>query len=115
MHKLRNDLILIGTLVLIAILGLILFFTLNKNENLTVYVYYEKEQVAVLKLTENQEFEINSVVIVVEDQKVFVRSSTCKDQLCVHQGKIEFSGQTITCLPQRVYVKIAGSEVDVGI
>ncbi len=115
MHKLRNDFILIGSLVALAVIGLILCFTLNKNENIKAYVYYDKEQVAILNLNENQEFEINSVVVVVEDQKVYVRSSACKDKLCVHQGKIEFSGQTITCLPQRVYIKIAGSGVDVGI
>ena len=46
---------------------------------------------------------------------VYVVSSSCKDKVCVHQGKIKSAGQTITCLPQHVFIQLEGSEVDVGV
>lgn len=35
-----------------------------------------------------------------------VLSSPCPDQVCVHQGKITRSGQTIACVPEKVLVTI---------
>ncbi len=35
-------------------------------------------------------------------------SSSCKDQLCVKQGAIRMSGQTIVCLPNEVSVRLEG-------
>ncbi|MDE5855798.1 MAG: NusG domain II-containing protein, partial [Anaeroplasmataceae bacterium] len=46
---------------------------------------------------------------------VYVKASSCKDKVCMHQGKIHSAGQTITCLPQRVFIQLEGSEVDVGV
>lgn len=115
MKKIRNDIILIGSLVLIAIIGMILFFTLQKKENLSVYIYYDKKLVEVVDLDENKEIVVNEVVVVIENKTVYVKASSCKDKVCVHQGKIKHAGQTITCLPQRVFIQLEGSEVDVGI
>ena len=115
MKKIRNDIILIGSLILIMMIGLVLYFALQKKENLTVYVYYDKELVEVADLKKNQELIVNDVVIVIENETVFVKTSSCKDKVCMHQGKIHSAGQTITCLPQRVFIQLEGSEVDVGI
>ena len=115
MKKIRNDLILIGSLLFIAILGLILYFTLQKKENLSVYIYYDKELVYVVDIKQDQEIVVNEVVIKIQDEMVYVTASSCKDKVCVHQGKIKSAGQTITCLPQRVFIQLEGSEVDVGI
>ena len=99
MRKYKNDILLIIGCILLASIALILYFTLQKKENLKVAVYFEKELVEVK----------------IQNQEVQVISSDCKDQICVHQGRIHYAGQTITCLPQRVFIKIEGSEVDVGI
>ncbi|MCM1130589.1 MAG: NusG domain II-containing protein [Roseburia sp.] len=115
MKKIRNDIILITSLILIAIIGLILYFTLQKKGNLSVYIYYDKELVEVVDLKKNQELVVNDVVIVIENETVYVKASSCKDKVCMHQGKIHSAGQTITCLPQRVFIQLEGSEVDVGI
>ncbi len=95
--------------------SLILFFSLQKKENLKVYIYSEKELVEVVDLSRNQELGINGVQIVIQNQEVLVSYSPCKDQICVHQGKIRSAGQTITCLPQRVFIQIEGSGVDIGV
>lgn len=115
MRKYRNDIFLILGLILIVTLFFILYFTLQKKENLIVRVYYDKELVEEVSLLEDKEFIVHDVVIILKNKEVYVQSSTCKDQICVHQGKIKSAGQTITCLPQRVFVQIEGSEVDAGI
>ena len=109
MRKYKNDIILIIGCILLASIALILYFTLQKKEN------FEKELVEYLDLHQDTEILINSVVVKIQNQEVQVISSDCKDQICVHQGRIHYAGQTITCLPQRVFIKIEGSEVDVGI
>ena len=115
MKKIRNDIILITSLILITILGLVLYFALQKKGNLSVYIYYDKELVEVVDLKKNQELVVNDVVIVIENETVYVKASSCKDKVCMHQGKIRSAGQTITCLPQRVFIQLEGSEVDVGV
>lgn len=115
MHKLRNDLILIGIIVFVAVLSLILFFTLNTNENLVAYIYYDKELVYTCEIGQKQTYEANGVKIVIDERGVYVLDSDCEDKICVHQGIITMSGQTITCLPNKVFIKLEGKGVDVGI
>lgn len=115
MHKLRNDLILIGSIILLAGIALILFFTLSPKENLVVYVYYDNELVYQTELKDKKEYQVNGVHIVIDDTGVIVEDSTCPDKLCKHQGKISIGGQTITCLPNKVYIKLAGKGVDISI
>ncbi|MDE6407177.1 MAG: NusG domain II-containing protein [Anaeroplasmataceae bacterium] len=115
MKKIRNDIILIVSLILIISIGVILYFTMQKKENIAVYIYYDKELVEVVDLNKNQEIVVNDVVIVIENETVYVKESSCKDKVCIHQGKIKAAGQTITCLPQRVFIQLEGSGVDVGV
>ena len=46
--------------------------------------------------------------VVIEGGKVRMDYSTCKNQICVHTGKISRSHQSIVCLPKRVSVTIEG-------
>lgn len=115
MRKYKNDIILIAGILLLILLGMLLYFTLQTKDNLKVSIYYDKELVKRVDLNQENEFEINQVVILIKNNEVRVISSVCKDQICVHQGKIQYAGQTITCLPQKVFIQIEGSEVDVGI
>lgn len=46
-----------------------------------------------------------------ESGKVRVTESTCPDKICVRTGWIGRPGQSIVCLPNRVVVRIEGSEI----
>lgn len=46
--------------------------------------------------------------VVIKDGKVWMESASCKNQICVHTGKISRVGQSIVCLPNRVSVTIEG-------
>ena len=50
------------------------------------------------------------------ETEVWVESSDCPTQDCVHTGHISRSGQSIVCLPARVIVSLEGGEtVDTGV
>ena len=48
------------------------------------------------------------------DGEVWVESSDCPTQDCVHTGHISRSGQSIVCLPARVIVTLEGGAVSDG-
>lgn len=111
-HKLRNDIILIIALVLIAGVSLIIFFSCSSKNDLYLEVYFMDEQVLKVSLDKDNEYEIEGEIstlkIKVSSEDVWVIQSDCEDQICVHQGHINRAGQTITCLPNKVYLKIVG-------
>ena len=48
-------------------------------------------------------------IVSIQNNKVFMKSSDCKNQICVHTGEISQTGETIVCLPNSVIVEIIGS------
>lgn len=69
---------------------------------------------ATVLLSENKEISINSTnVAEVRDGKIFMKSATCPDKLCVHQGEISDSSKKIVCLPNKVIIEaLANSDID---
>ena len=52
-------------------------------------------------------------VVSVTSDGVYVKKADCPDKLCVKQGKITKSGQSIICLPNRVSVYLTGEKAEV--
>ena len=48
--------------------------------------------------------------VVIAGGEVWMEAADCPDKLCVAQGKISRSGQTIICLPNKVMVTIKGGK-----
>lgn len=59
-------------------------------------------------VTIDQNHHINKITI--KDGTVQMTYSTCKNQVCVGDGKISKTNQSIVCLPNRVMVEISGGE-----
>jgi hypothetical protein len=49
-------------------------------------------------------------IIEVADGQIRVVDATCTNKDCVHQGPISRPGQTIVCLPNRLVIRIEGSD-----
>ena len=107
----KKDLILIGV-VLAAILIAFLVISLVKEEGAYVIVRVNGEQVARYELAADGEYELNggTNVLRIEAGKAYLISANCPDLLCVNQGKIDESGETITCLPNRLTVTVYGAD-----
>lgn len=111
--KAKNDIILVGVILLIAVTAL-LFFSLNKQEGSYVivsidgqdkYTYSLYENLTVDIITgENDEF-VNTLVIL--DGQAYISDANCPDKICEEHRAVSFTGETIVCLPHKVVVEIA--------
>ncbi len=45
---------------------------------------------------------------VIENEKITVSEANCPDRICAKTGFIEKPGQSITCLPHKLYIEIVG-------
>ena len=50
--------------------------------------------------------------LTVKAGKAYMSASDCPDHTCEHTGKIEYVGQTVICLPNRVKLTIVGESDD---
>ena len=117
MKKIRNDIILIVSILIIIAIFFIAFFLNQKNDNLVCQIYKDDALYSEIRLDHDEKIRIDTdsgyVIIEITKDGVLFSESTCKDQICVHQGKIDRGGQTITCLPNKIYVKLVGKGADV--
>lgn len=107
----KRDLILIGA-ILALILAAFGIMSLVKEDGAYVVVRVDGKQVAEYSLSKDGEYELNggTNILKIEDGKAFLTSANCPDHLCVNQGKIDQSGETITCLPNKLTVTVYGAD-----
>ena len=103
--------LLIGGLLLAAFLALGLKFLL-RQEGAALVVRVNGSEVARYDLTETGDYPLNggTNVLHIENGSAWLTDADCPDKLCVKQGKIQYTGQTITCLPNRLTVTVIGAD-----
>ena len=52
----------------------------------------------------------DDTIVVISGGKAFVEDSPCPDKLCVHMPAISKPGQWIACMPNRVFLRVRGSD-----
>lgn len=109
-RKVKNDLILISSLIVIlSIVGLcFMFFRVNGN---TVTVTVDGKLFGTYSLNEDKTVEIrtgengeNLNLLVIENGRAFVKTATCPDGICSSHKPIFREGESIVCLPHRVVI-----------
>ena len=107
--KLRNDILLVGGIVVFALL-LFVVFKLNLKDGNLVKVTIDNEIKDCYNFSEDGEYTIisgkNTNVLVIKDGTAFIKSADCPDKICVHHRPISKVGETIVCLPHKVVVEI---------
>ena len=111
--KIRNDLILIISLLAIAVLSLVIYTALSKDGN-SVSVIFGGEVIGEYPLSVSGEYEIrtgenNMNLLVIEDGKAFVKEASCpggEGKRCTAQRGISKEGETIVCLPHKLVFAI---------
>ena len=106
----KRDFILIGAIIVIIAIS-IAVITLTKKDGAYVIVRVDGDQVAKYSLSVDGEYELNggTNVLRIKDGMAYLTSASCPDHLCVKQGKIDQTGETITCLPNRLTVTVYGA------
>ena len=116
MGKIRNDIILIIIVLALIITSFILMFTLRKTNSLYVNIYKESNIIYSIPITEDKVIELDGyeshMIIEIKDESVRVKESGCHNQICVNVGFVKNFGETITCMPNLVYIKI-GDKIDI--
>lgn len=110
----KRDLIFIAVLVLSMVLlfGYRHFFM---GRGAVVRILIDGTVAGEYDLSADQEIRIEGYqggenLLVIRGGEAFVESADCPDGLCVHQGKISSTGESIICLPHRVVVEIIGAD-----
>ncbi len=106
----------IGDVMLLLLIGFVVagvtvWISYMKPGN-QLYITFEGKTVA-YNLYENQEISLvregSDVVentVVIEDGTVYMKQATCPDRICVKHSPISKNGETIVCLPNKVFVEV---------
>ena len=110
-HKLLADLCVILALLLLSGV-LFLALRLGREEGGVAVVRVDGRVTERHALSDSGVYPLNggSNILVIENGEAFLSEADCPDLLCVKQGKIRYTGQTITCLPNRLTVTVEGGE-----
>lgn len=108
-RKIRNDIILIAAVVLIAAIALTCFL-LFKTEGAYAVVTVDGELYGKYSLSDDTTVEIQSDggrnLLVISGGKASVTAASCPDLICVKHRAISAEGETIVCLPNKTVVSI---------
>lgn len=119
---LRNDIILVVSLLLVAIISLIVVLSTRTRTNLIAKVYVQNDIVETIDLSKKEEKDYTvhglngDLTIHIRDGQICVLKSNCPHQDCVKMGYIGSSNRPIICAYNAVYIVIEGNaEYDVEI
>ncbi|MGI6211337.1 MAG: NusG domain II-containing protein [Anaerovoracaceae bacterium] len=109
----KADIVLLVFLILLGLLFSWLSVA-GKQSGTRVLVRVNGKDYATYSLAENrtvtirQNGHVNKFII--KDGTVQMTKSSCKNKLCIEQGRISETNQSIVCLPNRVTLEIQGGE-----
>ncbi len=113
-RKYKKDIIFIVAILGVALL-LFIVFQLTKKPGKYVVITQNGKEIAKYELNEDRQVSIpyqegKYNVLVIRDQKAYISTATCPDQLCVKQRSISKVNETLVCLPNKMVVKVIGDE-----
>lgn len=110
---LRNDIILIASLLLVAIISLVLVLSSRQKNIYTAKVYVQNELRLTVDLRNNNVYEIEGtkgmLKAEVKDGAIAVIESNCPHQDCVKMGFVSTSNHPIICAYNATYIVIEGT------
>ena len=115
--RLRNDIILIGSLLLVAVITLIVVLANRVKTNLVAKVYVQDQLVETINLSKSEDEEYiieglkGKVHIHTHNGGIAVTESNCPHQDCVHMGYVKETNRPIICAYNAVYIVITGNAV----
>ena len=113
----RNDVIFLAILLAVVTVFLVIYERTGTRADAgaCVRVTVDGSVYGTYALGEEQEIPIvqdgvTTNVLTIRDGRADMTEADCPDKLCVSQGKISRSGQTIICLPNKTMVTIKGGK-----
>ena len=109
----KNDLLLIGVLLLLCGIGAVFFFTRADSEvrhavitqdNVILYDIPLTGHTGTEDIVITDEHGANTIRI--EDESIAVIDADCPDHVCVKTGKAMKKGDVIACLPHKLLIEV---------
>ena len=114
MKKYKKDIIILSVLLVIAITAYLFFYMVNQKDAGYVNIYRQDRLIETYPVSKDGEYKIKTDddfnQIVIKKGIVSMKDANCPDQLCVKQGRISKSGESIICLPHKIVVTISSKE-----
>ena len=103
---------LVLALLAASVLSAALLFLLREDGS-RVEIYRNGALVETLPLDQDAAYEYQGEsgggnTVVIQDGQVAVTQADCPDQVCVRQGAVRYSGESIVCLPHKLIIHIEG-------
>lgn len=118
----KGDIFIIGTVIIISLFFLFSAFNSAGETDKAVCIKVNGEiytEVSLSTLQEPLEIKLENdghhAVIHIENGEVCFSYSDCPDKLCVNQGEISNTGESIVCLPGRFSVSVISFKNDSGL
>lgn len=113
LKKHKKEVILIVTLLVISFLLLIVNRLIFSKPARYLEITVDGNLYETLDLDQDTEILVKGYQggtnrIVIQNGKVHVSDASCPDKICIHQGTIEQTGESIVCLPNRMIAQIMG-------
>ena len=119
--KLRNDIILVVSLLLVVTIPLIVLSVRKETKNLIARISVQNKVVETIDLAKvgDADFHINGLkgelLVHTHDGAIAVVKSSCPHQDCVHMGYVSESNRPIICAYNAVYIVIEGNDSPVDV
>lgn len=109
-----KDIILFIILLVICAVVFLYMLILKKDGN-RIIVEQSGEVIMELSLEDDGTYVIEDDgfrnELVIEEGVAYMKSANCRDLVCVHHGAISKVNETITCLPHKLIVYVAGEDI----
>lgn len=107
----KADIILIVSILVFSVV--LMFFQYNKTGSIAE-IYVDGKLYGTYSLDSNKTIDVVSKFgtnkVEIHNGYVYVTEATCKDKNDIRQGKINKSGQSIICLPNRLIITVKGGK-----
>jgi hypothetical protein len=106
----KNDIIFIIVAALLIGGAFLAFELISGNYGRTVVIEEGNEVVGSYPLSEDRTIEVQGPLgistVAIENGEVYMADSPCSNKICIDMGRISEKGDSIICLPNRVYITI---------
>ncbi|MBN2223561.1 MAG: NusG domain II-containing protein [Deltaproteobacteria bacterium] len=106
----KSDIIFI--LLAAALIGgaFLAFELISNSYGRTIVIEQGNEVVGSYPLSEDRTVEVQGPLgistVIIEHREVYMADSPCSNKICIDMGHISEKGDSIICLPNRVYITI---------
>lgn len=111
----KGDIIIsIGLLILSILMAFGISNSKPKTTGKILRIEQDSKLYGEFPLNEDKVIELDDGVhynkIVIKDGKAYMDEANCRDQICTHMQEISINGETIICLPNRVFLEVVDTE-----